>query len=159
MTRLAKKEHKSLLLWIQLSWMALSFSRGPLLILGSLSTEKHRPLARKEAEPHERTTAAFASFASFAGVWSRAEGMVQLTGLVMLLVLMLSAGQAWEQLFEAIERAGEETFQGYLPGSFFRKPPETQGKRPVFGKNDGWKEWLESTPRNLAHLGDLNEFP
>ena len=27
-----------------------------------------------------------------------------------------------------------------------RKPPETQGKRPVFGKNDGWV--LQGPPKN-----------
>ena len=32
-----------------------------------------------------------------------------------------------------------------------RKPTKTLGRWLVFEKNDGWKEWLESTPRTLVN--------
>ena len=40
----------------------------------------------------------------------------------------------------------------FFPGILLllRKPSEAQGKLQVFGRNDGRKEWLESTPRRTS---------
>ena len=42
-----------------------------------------------------------------------------------------------------------------VPSPFFAillsgKPPETQGKRPEFGKSDGRKEWTRNQPLEAA---------